>query len=106
MSDLCDCVPLTAYRKLVWAEHAQFDAPNDALAVFRNLLSYFFDLRFQGRAVVANVLGERGQTLSSPISTITRGFPQAISRNRNARFHRNLRERGGWRPAPDYLLVS
>ena len=81
-SDLCDCAPLSACRKLIRAEHAQFFAANDALAVFFNLLSDFFDLRFQRRAVVANVLGERGQTLSSSISTITRGFPEATARDR------------------------
>jgi hypothetical protein len=62
-SDLCDCVPLSAYRNLIRAEHAQFCAANNALAVFLNLLSYHFDLRFQRRAVVPNVFGERVQTL-------------------------------------------
>jgi Protein of unknown function (DUF3309) len=28
-SDLCDCVPLSAYRNLIRAEHAQFFAAND-----------------------------------------------------------------------------
>ena len=66
-SDLCDCVPLSACRNLIRAEHAQFLAANDALAVFLNLLSYIFDLRFQRRAVVPNVFGERVQTLQYSI---------------------------------------
>ena len=63
-SEFCDCAPLSAYRKLIRAEHAQFFAANDALAVFLNLLSYIFDLRCQGRAVVPQVLNQRVQTLS------------------------------------------
>jgi hypothetical protein len=62
-SDPCDCVPLSAYRNFIRAEHAQFFATNDAFAVFLNLPSYICDLRFQRRAVVPHVLNERVQTL-------------------------------------------
>jgi hypothetical protein len=63
-SDPCDCVPLSACRNLIRAEHAQFCAANDALAVFLNLLSNPFDLRFQRRAVIPNVFGERDQNIT------------------------------------------
>jgi hypothetical protein len=54
---------LSACRNFIRAEHAKFCAANDALAIFLNLLSYPFDLRFQRRAVVPHVFGERVQTL-------------------------------------------
>jgi hypothetical protein len=62
-SDLCDCIPLIAWWNLIGAEHSQFFAASDALAVFLNLTSYVIDLRFQGWAVVPHVFGERVQTL-------------------------------------------
>lgn len=63
-SDPCDYVPLSACRNLIRAEHAQFRAAHDTLPVFLNLLSYHFDLRFQRRAVVPNVFGERVQDIT------------------------------------------
>ena len=62
-SDLCNRVPLSAYWNLIWAEHAQFFAADNAFPVFLNLLSHHLDLRFQRRAVVPHVFGERVQTL-------------------------------------------
>jgi hypothetical protein len=54
---------LRACGNFIRAEHPQFLATDDAYAVLQNLLSYAFDLRFQRRAVVPHVFGERVQTL-------------------------------------------
>jgi hypothetical protein len=57
--DFCDGLPLIAGRDPIITEDAQLLAANDARAIFLNLPTYRFDLRFQQRAFLnCNVVEE------------------------------------------------